>query len=186
MLAGPIPPARSGLVGWDGAAVAGDRHAFRAEAGGLVGGLVRGEAAVGVDDAPPRQVVAVAGEERAAGAREATTSRTRSSNSVIGGDRTVPARLGTVRAVIRKHVVIEGRVQGLGFRVACAHRARQAGLVGTVRNRPDGTVEAVFEGLPEAVDQLVAWCSRGPTPARVTRVRVSEEPVRGEQDFRVV
>jgi acylphosphatase len=46
--------------------------------------------------------------------------------------------------VVRKRVVVEGRVQGVGFRVACAHAARSAGLAGQVRNLPDGRVEAVF------------------------------------------
>jgi acylphosphatase len=82
-------------------------------------------------------------------------------------------------------VVVEGRVQGVGYRMSCARRARDAGLAGGVRNRPDGRVEAVFEGDPEMVDSLVEWCGRGPVSARVTRVLVSEEPVRGERDFRV-
>lgn len=76
-------------------------------------------------------------------------------------------------------------MQGVGYRVACAHRARAAGLSGSVHNRPDGTVEAVFEGPPDVVEAMVAWCGKGPTSARVTRLRISEEPVVGEPDFRV-
>lgn len=87
--------------------------------------------------------------------------------------------------MIRKRVVVEGRVQGVGYRVACAHRAQDAGVVGSVRNRPDGTVEAVFEGPDDAVDAMVAWCARGPTSARVVGVRVHDEPVTGERDFRI-
>jgi len=84
-----------------------------------------------------------------------------------------------------KRVVIEGRVQGVGFRVSCADRARAAGLGGRVRNLPDGRVEAVFEGPDAEVDELVAWCGQGPPPARVRRVRVFDEPVSGERSFTI-
>lgn len=60
-----------------------------------------------------------------------------------------------------------------------------AGLAGSVRNLADGRVEAIFEGPLARVDELVAWCRRGPTPARVGRVRVYEEPPTGAIDFRV-
>jgi acylphosphatase len=80
--------------------------------------------------------------------------------------------------------VIRGRVQGVGFRFAAAQRARARGLAGSVRNNPDGTVEAVFEGAPDAVDALVAWCGRGPSGARVDDVRVERETPRGERGFR--
>jgi acylphosphatase len=88
--------------------------------------------------------------------------------------------------VVRKRVVVEGRVQGVGFRVACAHAARSAGLAGQVRNLPDGRVEAVFEGPADAVDSLVVWCRHGPTSARVRRVQVTEEPPRRDREFRIV
>lgn len=88
--------------------------------------------------------------------------------------------------VVRKRVVVEGRVQGVGFRASCAARARAAGLRGTVRNLPDGRVEAVFEGPSDAVDELVAWCGRGPSSARVRRVHVVDEPTIGAETFRVV
>ena len=87
--------------------------------------------------------------------------------------------------MIRQRVVVEGRVQGVGFRMACARRARDAGLAGRVGNRPDGRVEAVFEGDPEQVVALVDWCRRGPGAARVTRVQVSDEPPRGEHGFAI-
>jgi acylphosphatase len=87
--------------------------------------------------------------------------------------------------VIRKRVVITGRVQGVGFRVSCAHQARSAGVGGRVRNLPDGRVEAVFEGPADAVDALVAWCARGPRMADVRHVEVFDESPLGETAFNV-
>jgi acylphosphatase len=91
----------------------------------------------------------------------------------------------SLRGVIRRRVVVEGRVQGVGYRVSCARRAQAAGLGGIVRNLPDGRVEAVFEGPPDSVDALVAWCEHGPSSADVRRVRVHDEPPLGETVFRV-
>jgi acylphosphatase len=85
--------------------------------------------------------------------------------------------------VKRARVVVSGRVQGVGFRVATVQRARARGVAGYVRNRDDGTVEAVFEGEPDAVDALVAWCSRGPTGARVDNVVVELETPTGAPGF---
>jgi acylphosphatase len=84
----------------------------------------------------------------------------------------------------RAHVIISGRVQGVGFRYAAMERARTRGVAGWVRNKPDGTVEAVFEGAPEGVDALVAWCWRGPSGARVDDVRVEREAPDDERGFR--
>lgn len=85
----------------------------------------------------------------------------------------------------RARVVVSGRVQGVFFRATCAERARELGLGGSVRNLPDGSVEAVFEGPEDAVDAMVGWCRTGPPLARVDRVEVvSEEPV-GDVGFRV-
>jgi acylphosphatase len=88
--------------------------------------------------------------------------------------------------VVRKRVVVGGRVQGVGFRASCAAQARAFGISGTVRNLPDGRVEAVFEGEPDAVAALVAWCGRGPGYAHVTRTHVVDEEPIGETSFRVV
>jgi len=82
------------------------------------------------------------------------------------------------------HVTVSGRVQGVGFRWATLERARQRGIAGWVRNRPDGAVEAVFEGPPDAVDALVAWVRRGPSGARVDDVTVELEAPVGESGFR--
>ena len=83
------------------------------------------------------------------------------------------------------HVVVRGRVQGVFFRSETHERARSLGIGGWVRNNPDGSLEAVFEGPAERVESLVAWCRRGPAGAAVEDVEtVWEEPC-GEQGFGV-
>jgi acylphosphatase len=72
----------------------------------------------------------------------------------------------------RVHVVIAGRVQGVGFRFSTQHRALELGLTGWVRNLPDGRVEAEFEGQPDAVEAMVAWCRHGPALSRVNSLDV--------------
>jgi acylphosphatase len=73
-----------------------------------------------------------------------------------------------------KHLVISGRVQGVGFRYSMAEEAERLHVTGWVRNRRDGTVEAVLDGAADAVDTLVAWARRGPPSARVSEVQVTE------------
>ena len=85
----------------------------------------------------------------------------------------------------RVRVTIAGRVQGVFFRASCAEAARRRGLSGWVRNLPDGRVEAVFEGPDADVDALVAWCRIGPPHAGVETVETAEEPLSGEDGFRV-
>ncbi|HEX2119656.1 MAG TPA: acylphosphatase [Acidimicrobiales bacterium] len=80
---------------------------------------------------------------------------------------------------------MSGRVQGVFFRDACARRARAEGLAGWVRNRPDGRVEAWFEGDPQAVENLVTWCREGSPQARVEELDVSEVSPAGLEDFRI-
>ena len=75
-----------------------------------------------------------------------------------------------------KHLRIYGNVQGVGFRYSMADEAEQLGVTGWVRNRRDGTVEAVVDGAEDAIAALVAWARRGPPSARVTGVRVEEIP----------
>jgi len=75
-----------------------------------------------------------------------------------------------------KHLLISGRVQGVGFRYSMGEEAERLGVTGWVRNRRDGTVEAAVDGAPEAVDALIAWARRGPPSAHVTEVRISEIP----------
>ena len=80
---------------------------------------------------------------------------------------------------------MHGFVQGVGFRFAVERAARLRGVAGWVRNRPDGTVETVFEGKPEDVEALVEFCRRGPRGAVVERVDVEEESPEGLGGFRV-
>jgi acylphosphatase len=82
--------------------------------------------------------------------------------------------------VIRVHLLVHGRVQGVGFRTFVVREAQALGLAGTVRNRPDGTVEVEAEGGADALDQLVLAVRRGPVGARVERVEegFSEGPPR--------
>jgi len=86
---------------------------------------------------------------------------------------------------VRKRVVVQGRVQGVWFRAATEQQARARGLAGWVRNRADGSVEAVFEGARDAVEALLAFCRRGPPAAQVERVEVVDEPPEGLDDFAV-
>jgi acylphosphatase len=72
--------------------------------------------------------------------------------------------------VIAQHLVIRGRVQGVGYRYAMMEAAEALGVSGWVRNRRDGTVEAVVQGDDELVERLVAWCRRGPVGASVGAV----------------
>lgn len=88
--------------------------------------------------------------------------------------------------MIRRRAVVSGVVQGVGFRLSLAVQARSCGACGWVRNRPDGSVEAVFEGDAAAVDRLVAWCAHGPRGAEVAGVEVVEEEPQGLAGFRVV
>lgn len=81
---------------------------------------------------------------------------------------------------IRAHVIISGRVQGVFFRAETQRAAQNIGVTGWVRNRPEGTVEAVFEGPEEEVDRAVAWCHTGSPMARVTDVQMRRETYTGE------
>ena len=87
---------------------------------------------------------------------------------------------------VRARVIIEGRVQGVFFRNHTQEMAFKLGVKGWVKNRRDGCVEAVFEGDQERVDQILQWCRRGPSGARVTKVHSTWENYTGEfEDFSV-
>ena len=87
--------------------------------------------------------------------------------------------------MIRRRVIVHGRVQGVGFRYSVARAAQSRGVAGWVSNHPEGTVEAVFEGEPEAVDSLVRFCREGPRGAVVGRVEVTDEEPEGLTRFAV-
>lgn len=81
---------------------------------------------------------------------------------------------------VRAHVIVSGRVQGVFFREETRMAAERLGVSGWVRNRGDGTVEAVFEGPPEAVKDAVAWCRHGSPMARVADVQVFWQAYAGD------
>jgi acylphosphatase len=81
--------------------------------------------------------------------------------------------------------VVHGLVQGIFFRDTVRRRAQVSGVSGWVRNNWDGTVEAVFEGTPEAVEKLIAFCHEGPRGARVDRVEVVDEDPEGSTGFEI-
>lgn len=80
----------------------------------------------------------------------------------------------------RAHVFVSGQVQGVSFRDATRQQADQLGLNGWVRNTDDNRVEAVFEGEPDAVSQMVEWCKSGPSSADVEDVSVENEVSSGD------
>ena len=80
----------------------------------------------------------------------------------------------------RAHAVISGRVQGVFFRLETKHAADGFGVFGWVRNKRDGTVEAMFEGSEKSVESILEWCKRGPPIAKVTNVDVKWEDYKGE------
>jgi acylphosphatase len=89
------------------------------------------------------------------------------------------------QGLIRKRVTVHGRVQGVFFRDSVRQRADSRGVSGWVTNSPDGAVEAVFEGKPDAVDELVRFCQSGPRGADVDRVDVQDEELAGLEGFQV-
>ena len=80
---------------------------------------------------------------------------------------------------VRRRVVVRGDVQGVFFRDSTREEAEARGVSGSVTNRSDGAVEAVFEGPPEAVEALIAFCRDGPSRAQVEDVEVTEEEPEG-------
>jgi len=87
--------------------------------------------------------------------------------------------------VIRRRVVVHGRVQGVFFRESVRRLALQRRVAGWVANRSDGAVEAVFEGEPDAVERLVDFCRHGPRGAQVDSVDVEEEAPEALSGFAV-
>jgi acylphosphatase len=81
---------------------------------------------------------------------------------------------------ITRHLRISGRVQGVGYRASLRAEALANAVAGWVRNRTDGTVEAVLQGAPADVDTVLAWAKRGPPGARVKLV--DAQPAQGEFD----
>lgn len=91
----------------------------------------------------------------------------------------------TGTGMLRLRLRIRGRVQGVWFREATRIEAQRLGVRGWVKNRADGSVEAVAEGNPGAVRALEAWCHNGPPAARVVEVQSTEEPPNAEKSFHI-
>jgi acylphosphatase len=86
---------------------------------------------------------------------------------------------------VARRVVVHGSVQGVFFRDTMRRKAQSRGVSGWVRNNPDGTVEALFEGDPEAVESMVAFAREGPRGAQVERVDVEEARPEGADGFQI-
>jgi acylphosphatase len=85
------------------------------------------------------------------------------------------------------HAIVEGEVQGVGFRYSAAREARAIGLCGWVRNAEDGTVEVWAQGDPANLDLFIDWLWQGPSAASVRDVRLSwENPIQSYNSFGVV
>lgn len=87
--------------------------------------------------------------------------------------------------LIRRRVLISGRVQGVWFRDSCCEQARERSVFGWVRNTPDDAVEAVFEGALADVEGLIEWSKRGPSQAVVDSVEVEIEEPEGLSAFSI-
>ena len=85
--------------------------------------------------------------------------------------------------MISRHLIVRGRVQGVGYRDALRDEAERLNVSGWVRNRRDGSVEALVQGAPEAVDAIIAWARRGPGIARVTDLRVNPPPAELDRPY---
>ncbi|MBW2251232.1 MAG: acylphosphatase [Deltaproteobacteria bacterium] len=83
---------------------------------------------------------------------------------------------------VRAHVIISGRVQGVFFRMETLKAAQLYGVSGWVKNKADGTVEALFEGDKNSVDSILKWCRKGSPPAKVENAVVNWEDYTGEFD----
>jgi acylphosphatase len=88
--------------------------------------------------------------------------------------------------ILRIHVWISGQVQGVGYRLSTLSEARQRDLQGWVKNLPDGRVEAVFEGTPKNIEDIIKWCRHGPPTAIPETVEIEFEEVEGLQGFEIV
>ena len=88
-------------------------------------------------------------------------------------------------SIVRVHVFISGRVQGVGYRYSTVDTASQLGLSGWVRNLPDDRVEAVFEGCYGKVEEMIRWCHQGPAAAVVENVVIEYEQPAGVGGFEI-
>jgi acylphosphatase len=87
--------------------------------------------------------------------------------------------------LVRRQVIVHGRVQGVWFRASVRDRARAHGVAGWARNRSDGTVEVALEGPSDAVERVVRFCATGPPDAVVERIEVADEALQHEAGFTI-
>jgi len=85
--------------------------------------------------------------------------------------------------MIRKHIFINGKVTGVFFRAFIRERAINLGLNGWVKNLDENTVEAVFEGDKEKVDKMIELCKKGPSEAKIKKIEIVNEKIKGERSF---
>lgn len=88
-------------------------------------------------------------------------------------------------AITRAHVLISGKVQGVGYRFSTLEVALKFGVNGWVKNLSDGRVEAVFEGSQETIEKMIKWCNKGPTSAVVKDVTAKYEQPEGIEGFEI-
>ena len=86
---------------------------------------------------------------------------------------------------VAKRIVVSGRVQGVFYRDTCRREANRLDIAGSAQNLPDGTVEVIAEGEPDAIDELIAWCKKGPAQADVDSVDVSDAAPTGAASFKI-
>jgi acylphosphatase len=87
--------------------------------------------------------------------------------------------------MVRKHVVVRGEVQGVGYRWTARHRARQLGVTGFARNTEDGSVDVEVEGAEVAVAEMLDWLASGPPSAIVTSIEVTDAEESGDTTFEI-
>jgi acylphosphatase len=90
-----------------------------------------------------------------------------------------------IEGMIRRRVIVNGRVQGVFFRDGCQREAVALGVAGWIHNNDDGSVEAALEGDPDAVERVVSWMRVGPSGAVVTDVNITDEALVGERTFQI-
>jgi acylphosphatase len=88
--------------------------------------------------------------------------------------------------MIARRLQVTGKVQGVGFRYSLQEQAARLGVTGWVRNRRDGSVEALVQGAPESVEAITAWARQGPPGSRVTDLRVEAADALPQEGFRII
>jgi len=83
-------------------------------------------------------------------------------------------------------IIIYGKVQGVGFRNFVFLHAKKLNIRGYVKNNPDGTVEAVFEGDKDNINKMIELCKRGPERARVDKIDIKDIEINNYQDFKII